>query len=102
MHLELGERSRCRGSSEEREEEEEEENGQLSLPRLDYWRNRQRFGKSIPAHKPVGLLKSFPLRKRQADRQSQCQTLRHPHAEMFACMMRAPTLTSVRPLSSTL
>lgn len=48
-----------------KEEEEgaaEEEKEQLILPGLDFWRNRQWFGESIPAHKPVGLLDSFSLR----------------------------------------
>lgn len=39
------------------------EREQLILPRLDFWRNRQWFGKSIPANKPVGFLKSFPLQE---------------------------------------
>lgn len=43
----------------------EEEKRKLFLPGLKFWRNRQRFGKSIPAYKPVGLLYSFPLRKRE-------------------------------------
>lgn len=35
--------------------------GLLFLPRLDFRRNRQRFGKSIPADQPVSLLISFSL-----------------------------------------
>lgn len=41
----------------------EEENEQPFLPRLEFWRNRQRFGKPISPYEPVGLLYSFPLRR---------------------------------------
>lgn len=41
------------------------ERERLILPRLDFWRNGQWFGKSIPANKPVGFLESFPLKSQQ-------------------------------------